>query len=634
MTFEQVKQLKESIKAKMSGLVELCQRTQLPEQESSFNTAKSNLDKQDFDIVVCGEIKQGKSSFINALLGKELLPVADQVATSQVFRISNAPEESFYLVFTDGKRIKLENVDDLKKYGSETVAQQERDPLLIGRQLQWIEVNTPAAFLPPGIHLLDTPGLGALYYSHAEITHRYVDMADAVIFLKCANEPLVDKEISFLKKVFGITPHVLFIQSKSDMYDESVRQQQTARNQEILNQELAQFVEGRKFNFWPLSSANLFQAAQEQDAEMRNFLRKSSGFDALSDALSDLIFQTSGYSIVSSAIEESLRFKERMRSAIENECKLLEATSGEEKQRIQNEMKQKQNAFNAAWGQNGKEYRSLVESISRVISSGEALAKEIFSSRGEIAIHFLRQIDDLPLDNGVIEAFAAELDEELPAAVSNKWRELIFETQNELCVLFGGFRVGLDMNVDSGEIATLVADARSALTKSKKFSTLKNVANGATVGSTLGLIGGIALASVTAGASLLIGPTIGGIWGATAAKKEISTRQAEQNKSRLQRYIATYLQQVSSQYLLPQGVGKNSRIGEIFGSLKKATETAVGEIIKKEKATLEAEYERLREDAQCNVEETKKLLVEKKEFLAQLIRIGEDIQSLKANLNN
>ena len=634
MNIEQVKQLKESIKTKMLELVSLGKKAQLPDPESAFNTANANLDKQDFDIVVCGEIKQGKSSFINALLGKELLPVADAVATSQVFRISNAPKESFYLVFSDGERVQLKTAEDLKKYGSETVAQQERDPLMIGRQLKWIEVNTPAAFLPPGIHLLDTPGLGALYYSHAEITYRYVDMADGVIFLKCANEPLVDKEIKFLEKVFGITPHVLFIQSKSDMNDEAGRQQMTARNQAILNEKFPQFTEkGRVFEFWPLSSTNLFKSAREEDETMRNFLRESSGYEAVANALSELIFQTSGYSIVASAIGESLRFKERMRLAVENECKLLEATSAEEKQKIQNEMKQKQDTFNNDWGQNGKKYHDLAARISTIISSGEELTREIFSQRGEIASDFLTQIENLPLDNRAIEAYAVELDEELPAAVSSKWRELIYETQGKLCELFGNFRVELDTNVDPGMISVLDADSGKVLTKNGTINTARNMLGGATVGGTLGWIGAAVLAAPTGGWSLLA-PIIGTIWGAAAAKKEISTKQAEQNKMRLGQYIATYLHRASSQFLSSQEIGRKSQIAELFGSFKKGTEKAVREIIAKEKASLEIEYERLKQDALCNIEETKKRLEEKKAFLVQLNQVGINVQSLKKQLNN
>src|SRR5438046_2704619 len=53
-----------------------------------------------FRLVVMGEIKKGKSSFINALLGEpELLPTASDVATSTVFKLLYGPEKRFKVFF-------------------------------------------------------------------------------------------------------------------------------------------------------------------------------------------------------------------------------------------------------------------------------------------------------------------------------------------------------------------------------------------------------------------------------------------------------------------------------------------------------------------------------------------------------
>jgi len=53
-----------------------------------------------FRLVVMGEIKKGKSSFINALLVEPgLLPTATDVATSTVFKIIYGPEKKFKVFF-------------------------------------------------------------------------------------------------------------------------------------------------------------------------------------------------------------------------------------------------------------------------------------------------------------------------------------------------------------------------------------------------------------------------------------------------------------------------------------------------------------------------------------------------------
>ncbi|MEK9136644.1 MAG: dynamin family protein, partial [Bacteroidota bacterium] len=79
-------------------------RGAMPAPGAGFVKAREALRNPEVDVVVCGEVKRGKSTFINALLGKELLPTGVRETTSQVFRVSHAVKESFALVFEDGHR--------------------------------------------------------------------------------------------------------------------------------------------------------------------------------------------------------------------------------------------------------------------------------------------------------------------------------------------------------------------------------------------------------------------------------------------------------------------------------------------------------------------------------------------------
>ena len=53
-----------------------------------------------FRIVIVGEIKKGKSSFIGALLGEhDLLPMDSDVATSTVYKIIYGPQKKYTVFF-------------------------------------------------------------------------------------------------------------------------------------------------------------------------------------------------------------------------------------------------------------------------------------------------------------------------------------------------------------------------------------------------------------------------------------------------------------------------------------------------------------------------------------------------------
>src|SRR4051812_32104635 len=99
-----------------------------------------------FRVLVVGEVKRGKSTFVNALLGAEVLPVDVDVATSQVFRVRRAAREAYRLRFEDGSARAI-GLEDLPRYGSQAVADAggAATPEAV---LRWIEVERPATFLP------------------------------------------------------------------------------------------------------------------------------------------------------------------------------------------------------------------------------------------------------------------------------------------------------------------------------------------------------------------------------------------------------------------------------------------------------------------------------------------------------
>ena len=99
-------------------------------------------------MLVAGEAKRGKSTFINALIGRPLLPTAVDIATSQVFRVAAADEPAYHLRFEDESRRAIDAAN-LARYGAHAAAGASEAPPLEQR-LRWIEVDMPIRFLPPG----------------------------------------------------------------------------------------------------------------------------------------------------------------------------------------------------------------------------------------------------------------------------------------------------------------------------------------------------------------------------------------------------------------------------------------------------------------------------------------------------
>lgn len=139
-----------------------------PNPSELFKTSLDNLMNPSYDIVVCGEVKKGKSSLLNAIVGQNVLPVDVNVATSQVFRICNSKHEVFSLVFTDGSKREITR-EQIASFGSQVNVNRDGEMDLEDKILSYIQVEIPAQFLPEHVNLVDTPGLGAVYKSH-EVT--------------------------------------------------------------------------------------------------------------------------------------------------------------------------------------------------------------------------------------------------------------------------------------------------------------------------------------------------------------------------------------------------------------------------------------------------------------------------------
>lgn len=185
-----------------------------------------------FTIVVMGEIKAGKSSFINALLGhRNLVPVHSNIATSTIFKISYGPSVSYRVFFTktSGKTPLDITADQVDKYGTES-----GNPLNENK-VDYIQVTCPAPLLKGGLTLIDTPGLGGLYRQHKQITYQYVPFADAVfVVTDGSNAPIGKAEIELFTTLQKVTTQIAFVQTKSRILDGEAREARVVNNRAIL----------------------------------------------------------------------------------------------------------------------------------------------------------------------------------------------------------------------------------------------------------------------------------------------------------------------------------------------------------------------------------------------------------------
>ena len=166
------------------------------------------------DIGVFGRVSSGKSSLINALVGKPLLPVGAMPVTAVPLRVVHGAEE-VRVRFVDGKEAVVEP-SRLGEFATEAGNPQNR------RGVSSILIHTPD--LLEGLALIDTPGVGSLSHTGPAQAFAWLPRCDLGLVLVAAGTPVTRDELALVAGLSqaGIAVEVLL--SKTDLVHASERQ--------------------------------------------------------------------------------------------------------------------------------------------------------------------------------------------------------------------------------------------------------------------------------------------------------------------------------------------------------------------------------------------------------------------------
>lgn len=184
------------------------------------------VDKQNdnlLNISVIGEFSTGKSSFINALVGYELLAVNVIQGTTVAITIIEYSEQ-FSITLTDflGKSLKIifKSIDSLRQqlhiYTTDAA---------YAKKIDYVTVTLPSDILKNGYRIIDTPGTNSLELWHEEVTCRAIkQLSDLSIILTDATQPMPATLVSFLDNTLGDSVEsCAFVANKIDRIGEKER---------------------------------------------------------------------------------------------------------------------------------------------------------------------------------------------------------------------------------------------------------------------------------------------------------------------------------------------------------------------------------------------------------------------------
>ena len=162
------------------------------------------------DVAILGQFKAGKSSFINSLTGRDILPVGVIPVTTVVTRLSYGEPERATVVFLDGTRTEV-GIEALGEYISEA-----RNPSN-EKQVSMVDIELPSLSRYPGLRLVDTPGLGSVFTYHKEVSENWLPEVGAAILAISADRPLSENDLDLIEDLSHHTPRIVILLTKADL---------------------------------------------------------------------------------------------------------------------------------------------------------------------------------------------------------------------------------------------------------------------------------------------------------------------------------------------------------------------------------------------------------------------------------
>lgn len=225
MDFNSYEQRKTLLKESLQELSVVIEDLGIDDLAPKVRLDRAQLDNEKFVLVVVGDFSRGKSTFVNAMLGKQILPSSVKPTTTVISKILYADKPSYKLVYKDGKSIKLDEKEFLaikapkeedESRFSELIHKFNPVELLAKKNpflnVDYAEVKYPLSFCENNVEVVDTPGINDIDDTRINITYNYLNKAEAAILVLSATQALSASELEFLKeRVIGNQINDIFI---------------------------------------------------------------------------------------------------------------------------------------------------------------------------------------------------------------------------------------------------------------------------------------------------------------------------------------------------------------------------------------------------------------------------------------
>ncbi|WP_164815270.1 dynamin family protein, partial [Paenibacillus macerans] len=210
---------------------------------------QDKLERKELTIAFCGHFSAGKSSLINSLCGKPVMPASPlPTSANVVFIRSGEPRAVLSSSDPDQPPVEMpvEHIADYARNGKDYT-----------RVELWDEIE----LLDQGGALLDTPGVDSNDAGHELATHSALHLADVVFYVMDYNHVSSETNLSFAKTLSDYGKPVYMVVNQIDKHREE--ELPFARYRESVNQ---------AFKVWNIGMQGIFYISLKREDHQGNML--------------------------------------------------------------------------------------------------------------------------------------------------------------------------------------------------------------------------------------------------------------------------------------------------------------------------------------------------------------------------
>lgn len=197
---EQFIEKKERIERLLDQTIETFRLDGHKEAVKVVEKLKESFEKEEYTIIVVGEFSAGKSTLLNALMGRRILTsfTSETTATVNFLRHKSVASEGEEgrVYYNDGREKILEKVD--KDIIDQYVSTKGEN---VAENIRKLDLYLDSDFLKDGVSIVDSPGLNGIKEGHREITEEQIKKSHACIFLFTNEHPGSRSEFEFIKEL-------------------------------------------------------------------------------------------------------------------------------------------------------------------------------------------------------------------------------------------------------------------------------------------------------------------------------------------------------------------------------------------------------------------------------------------------